>query len=164
LFLNQTILRCSTTSKLLIQGQDRPWHPSANGSQFFCLPHNFTDLFHREQTNKEGGGRTSQFFTEDLYLGSLEGTVLWAALPMTARPMSSQSHVHDKPSPTPNSFGLKETLTFNTLSLSVQSSYRQSRNLSIEGDAGFASWWVQNFVVGARSWPQSGLMIVNCRC
>lgn len=62
----------------------------------------------------------------------------------------------------PQLIGLKETLTFHN-SISVWSSYKQSRSLSIEGDAGFASWWVQDFVVGARSRPQSGLMTVNCR-
>lgn len=31
----------------------------------------------------------------------------------------------------------------------------------VEGDAGFASRWVQNFVVRSRPWAQPGFMAVN---
>lgn len=31
----------------------------------------------------------------------------------------------------------------------------------VEGDAGFASRWVQDFVVRSRPWAQPGLMAVN---
>lgn len=31
----------------------------------------------------------------------------------------------------------------------------------VEGDAGFASRWIQNFVVRSRPWAQPGFMAVN---
>lgn len=34
----------------------------------------------------------------------------------------------------------------------------------VEGDAGFASRWIQDFVVRSRAWAQPGLMAVSRRC
>lgn len=61
----------------------------------------------------------------------------------------------------PGSFGLKETIVFEILSLRVLVWLQTKQQpLLVEGDTGFASRRVEDFVMRARPWAQPGLMAV----
>lgn len=83
------------------------------------------------------------------------------ALGMAVEP-EQQLQIHNRPSPHPHSFGLKETIIFEILSLKFLVWLLGKRQLLlVERDAGFASGWVQDFVVRARPRAQPGLMAVD---
>lgn len=61
----------------------------------------------------------------------------------------------------PGSFGLKETIVFEILSLRCFVWLQGKQQLLVEGDTGLASRWVQDFVVRTRARAQPGLVAVS---
>lgn len=88
---------------------------------------------------------------------------MWLAV-WKAGPLSSQLHTQGNPLPPPFVWAKENDKLSVLCILSFWSGCRQSSSLLVEGDAGFASRWVQDLVVRARPWPQPGLMAVSRGC
>lgn len=88
-------------------------------------------------------------------------TVMSSAAVMAAEP-EAPPDTQQTPSP-PGSCGLKETIVFEILSLRFLDWLQgKQQPLLVEGDTGFASRWVEDFVVRTRPWAQPGLVAVTC--
>lgn len=102
----------------------------------------------------------SHFIPTERFLGSLQGEVLRGCDCSRARAVPPDTQQTLSP---PGSCGLKETIVFEILSLRFLNWLQgKQQPLLVEGDTGFASRWVEDFVVRTRPWAQPGLMAVKC--